>query len=182
MPDQQEVLQEIEELSARYQKLLDAVADKLIACKSNVKAYWKGGDDLSALMLSGEAVVAETWDSTAYKLYGQNKNIRFVAPASGALGWIDSFALPRKGNADDAAYKWINFVMEPQIVTLIAESSGAIAVVKEGIALLPDNRRDAVKLAFGAAEVAKIKWAAPIPPGIEDLEGKVLARIQASGN
>ena len=168
--------------AGQYQKLLDEVSEKLIACKGNVKAYWKGGDDLSALMLSGEVVAAETWDSTAYKLYNQNSNIHYIAPASGALGWIDSFALPKKGNADDAAYKWINFVMEPEIVTLMSDSSGAISVVKNGIGLLPNDKRDAVKLAFGEKEIANIKWAAQIPPGIEDLEGKALARIQASAN
>ena len=168
--------------AGQYQKILDEVSDKLIACKSNLKAYWKGGDDLSGLMLSGEVVAAETWDSTAYKLYNQNPNIHFIAPESGALGWIDSFALPKKGNADDAAYKWINFVLEPQIVTLMSDSSGAIGVVKDGIDLLPDDKRAAVKLAFGNREIANIKWAAPIPPGIEDMEGKALARIQASSN
>jgi spermidine/putrescine transport system substrate-binding protein len=31
----------------KYQGILDKVADKLIECKDNIKAYWKGGDDLS---------------------------------------------------------------------------------------------------------------------------------------
>ena len=43
-----------------YQKILDEVVDVLIACKDNIKAYWKGGDDLAALMLSGEVVASET--------------------------------------------------------------------------------------------------------------------------
>jgi spermidine/putrescine transport system substrate-binding protein len=63
------------------------------------------------MMLSGEIVASETWDSTAYKLFGENKDITFVPPKTGALAWIDTFALPRKGEADDAAYKWINFVL-----------------------------------------------------------------------
>ncbi len=71
-------------------------------------------------------VRSETWDSTAYKLFGQNKDIVFVPPATGALTWIDTFTIPRKGKADDAAYKWINFVMQPEIATMIAASSGAV--------------------------------------------------------
>jgi spermidine/putrescine transport system substrate-binding protein len=76
----------------KYQEILDKVADKLISCKDNLKAYWKGGDDLSAMMMSGEIVASETWDSTAYKLYGENKDIVFVPPKTGALAWIDTFA------------------------------------------------------------------------------------------
>jgi spermidine/putrescine transport system substrate-binding protein len=48
-------------------------------------------------MLSGEIVASETWDSTAFKLYDQNKNIVFVPPETGALAWIDTFAIPSQG-------------------------------------------------------------------------------------
>ncbi len=110
-----------------YQKMLDEVTDKMIACKDNVKTYWNGGDDLSTLLLSGEVVASEAWDSTAFKLYGQNNNLVYVPPETGALAWIDTFAIPRKGKADDAAYKWINFVMRPDIVKLMSDSTGAIS-------------------------------------------------------
>lgn len=163
-----------------YQKILDAVADKLIACKNVVKTYWKGGDDLSALMLSGEVIASETWDSTAYRLYSQNPNIVFVPPETGALAWIDTFALPRKGEADDAAYKWINFVMQPEIVTMMSDKSGAVVAVKNGIDLMPEEKRNAVKAAFKPEDIANLKFFANIPPGLEDLEGKTLEKIQAA--
>lgn len=165
---------------AEYQKLLDEVTEKLIACKGNVKAYWSGGDDLASFMLSGEVVVAESWDSTAFKLFGQNKNIVYVPPETGALAWIDTFAIPRKGEADDAAYNWINFVMQPEIVTLMSESTGAIAAINDGVALLPPDKRAAVEAAFDDEDMANLKFFANIPPGIEDLEGKALERIQAA--
>jgi spermidine/putrescine transport system substrate-binding protein len=167
---------------AAYQTLLDEVTEKLIACKGNVKAYWNGGDDLASLMLSGEVIVSETWDSTAFKLYGQNPNIVFIPPETGALAWIDTFAIPRKGEADDAAYKWINFVMQPEIVPLMSESTGAIAAVNNGVALLPPDKRKAVEAAFDAEDLANLKFFANIPPGIEDMEGKALERIQAAAS
>ena len=43
-----------------------------------------------------------------------------MPPETGALTWIDTFALPAKGEADDAAYKWINFVHAPDIVPLMS--------------------------------------------------------------
>lgn len=163
-----------------YQKLLDEVSQKLIDCKDNVKTYWQGGDDLVALMLSGEVVASETWDSTAYRLYDENKNIHFIPPETGALAWIDTFALPAKGEADEAAYKWINFVMQPEIVTLISDNSGAIGAVKNGIALMPDAKREAVETAFSEEDIANLKFFANIPPGVEDMEGKALEKIKAA--
>ncbi|HMA15391.1 MAG: extracellular solute-binding protein [Bacteroidota bacterium] len=164
----------------KYQAILDKVVDKLIACKDNVKAYWQGGDDLAALMLSGEVVASETWDSTAYKLYNQNPNIVFVPPSTGALAWIDTFALPRKGEADEAAYKWINFVLQPEIVKLMSASTGGTAAVKGGRDLLPDDKKAAFNAAFTDADIANLKFFANIPPGVEDMEGKALEKIKAA--
>lgn len=164
----------------KYQAILDKVAEKLISCKDNIKAYWKGGDDLSAMMLSGEIVASETWDSTAYRIFGQNKNIVFVPPKTGALAWIDTFALPRKGKADDAAYKWINFVLESANVTAMSNSSGAIVAVKGGKDLLPADKKAAVNAAFSDADIANLKFFANIPPGVEDMEGKTLEKIKAA--
>lgn len=165
---------------AKYQTILDKVADKLIACKDNIKAYWNSGDDLSAMMLSGEIVASETWDSTAFKLYAQNPNIVFVPPATGALAWIDTFAIPAKGEADEAAYKWINFVLRPENVTLMSASTGAIAAVKGGKDLLPDAQKAAVNAAFSDADIANLKFFANIPAGVEDMEGRTLEKIKAA--
>ena len=164
----------------KYQNILDQVTEKLIECKDNIKAYWQGGDDLSAMMLSGEIVASETWDSTAYRLYGENPDIVFVPPETGALAWIDTFALPRKGEADDAAYKWINFVMQPEIVELMSASTGAIAAVEGGKDLLPEDKKAAVNAAFTDEDIANLKFFANIPPGVEDMEGKALEKIKAA--
>ncbi|SIO18240.1 extracellular solute-binding protein [Vannielia litorea] len=165
---------------AAYQQMLDEVTEKLIECKSVIKTYWTGGDDLSALMLSGEVVASESWDSTAFKLYGENKDIQFVPPETGALAWIDTFTIPRGGEADDAAYKWINFVLRPEITKMMSASTGAIAAVPNGIELMPDDKREAISVAFDQSDLDNLKFFANIPPGIEDMEGLALERIKAA--
>lgn len=165
---------------AAYQDMLDKVTEKLIECKSVIKTYWTGGDDLSALMLSGEVIVSETWDSTAFKLYAENPEIVFVPPETGALAWIDTFTIPRGGEADDAAYKWINFVLRPEITKLMSASTGAIAAVPNGIELMPDDKKAAIEAAFDQADIDNLKFFANIPPGIEDMEGLALERIKAA--
>ena len=126
----------------KYQTILDKVADKLISCKDNLKAYWKGGDDLSAMMMSGEIVASETWDSTAYK--------------------------------------WINFVLEPENVKIMSASTGAIAAVNGGKDMLPDDKKAAVNAAFTDEDINNLKFFANIPAGVEDMEGKTLEKIKAA--
>ena len=104
----------------------------------------------------------------------------FVPPETGALAWIDTFVLPRKGKADEAAYNWINFVLQPEIVTMMSASTGAIASINGAADLLPEDKKAAVNAAFTEADINNLKFFANIPPGVEDMEGKALEKIKAA--
>jgi spermidine/putrescine transport system substrate-binding protein len=88
--------------------------------QGNVKFYWDNKDQLLNGARTGEIVGAMMWDTGGWKLNGENPEIQYIAPKSGALGWIDTFALPAKGRNDAAAYAWINFNMRPEIAAKVA--------------------------------------------------------------
>lgn len=164
---------------AKYASIIDKAGAKLAACKANVKAYWTGSDALNAMLRSGEVVAAEGWDSSAFKLNAENSDIVFVSPTTGALGWIDTFALPAKGQADDAAYKWINFVMRPDIAAMIVESSGSFSASKGSDDKVSEKLKKSFQAFFPPAVIANIKWFPAIPAGLEEMEGKILDKIAA---
>jgi spermidine/putrescine transport system substrate-binding protein len=87
-----------------YTALMDDVGKTLAACKGNLKFFWDNKDQLLNGMRAGEVVGAMMWDTGGWKLNAEKPEIQFIAPKSGALGWIDTFALPAKGRADAAAY------------------------------------------------------------------------------
>jgi len=137
---------------AKYQEILDAVEAKLIDCKSNVKTYWEGGDALLNLVRSGEVVAAMAWDTGGWKLNNDNADITFVAPKSGALGWIDTFVLPRKTKNEDAAYQWINFVMQPEIAAKITANAGNFTASKGADECADDKLKAQVQASFPPAD------------------------------
>ncbi|CAJ2376387.1 MAG: ABC transporter, periplasmic spermidine putrescine-binding protein potD (TC_3.A.1.11.1) [Arenicellales bacterium IbO2] len=165
---------------AKYKRIAENAGKKLIACKPNVKAYWKGGDDLSAMLRSGEIVASGAWDGTAFKLNAENPDINFVPPDTGALGWIDTFVLPAKSKAEDEAYQWINFVMKQENARIVSRATGYKMGAKNFESLLSKQAQKSYKDAFSAADVRRIKWFPPIPPGLEDIEGKILERVKAA--
>ncbi|MBL8670864.1 MAG: extracellular solute-binding protein [Alphaproteobacteria bacterium] len=166
---------------AKYQAIIDKAGQKLIDCKPNVKAYWTGSDALLNLFRTGEVVAAIAWDASGFKLNQENASINFLVPAkSQAQGWIDTFALPKKGRADDAAYKWINFVMQPKVAAAIAEASGSFTASKGSEDLVSPGLSKAFKAAFSDKEIAAIKWYPTVPAGLEAMEGKVLDRAAAA--
>jgi spermidine/putrescine transport system substrate-binding protein len=164
----------------KYQQILTKVENKLISCKANVKAYWTGGDQLLAMLRTGEVVAAMGWDAGGWKLHNENPNLTFVAPKSGALGWIDTFALPRRGENDSAAYKWINFVLQPKIAAKITAAAGNFTVSKGSANYVNAKLKADYKASFSQAALDNIKWYPPVPEGLETMEGKVLDRIKAA--
>lgn len=165
---------------AAYQGILDQVEAKLVECKANVKTYWDGGDELKNLMRSGEIVAAMAWDTGGWQLNDDNEDITFVAPASGALGWIDTFALPARGRADEAAYAWINFVMQPDIAAMITASAGNFTASQGGDANVDDALKAKYQASFPQEAIDNIKWYPSVPAGLETLEGATLDRINAA--
>ena len=165
---------------AAYQKIMNKVEAKLISCKSNVKVYWSGGDALINLINSNEVVAAMAWDGSGWKINAEKPDVKTIAPTSGALGWIDTFVLPKKTKAEDAAYKWINFVMRPKIASMITDAAGNFTASKGGDAFVEAGKRKRFQDTFPAAAIDNIKWYPPVPPGLEDMEGKVLDHVQAA--
>lgn len=163
-----------------YKAILDQVEAKLIECKANVKTYWDGGDEIKNLLRSGEVTAAMAWDTGGWQLNADNADINFVAPTSGALGWIDTFALPSRGRADEAAYAWINFVMRPEIAALITTAAGNFTASQGGDAGVDDALKARYQISFPQEAIDNIKWYPSVPAGLEDLEGAALDRINAA--
>ena len=112
-----------------YAALMDDAAKAMLACKAKLR-FWDNKDQLLNGMRSGEIVGAMMWDTGGWKLNSENPDIQFIAPKSGALGWIDTYALPAKGRNDAAAYTWINFNMRPEIAAKVAGAAGNFTASK----------------------------------------------------
>ncbi len=162
-----------------YTAMMEKVGATLAACKKNVKFFWEGKDPLLAALRSGEVVAAMAWDTGGWKLNGELPHIKFVAPKSGALGWIDTFAIPARGRNDAAAYAWINFNMRPEIAAKVAASAGNFSASKGADALTQGALKQQFQESFPQAAIDNIKWYPAVPAGVEDIEGKVLDRLKA---
>jgi len=165
---------------AAYTDIMEQVEAKLVECKPNVKTYWDGGDELMNLLRSGEVVASMAWDTGGWKLNDDKPAVTFVAPESGALGWIDTFVLPSKGRADDAAYDWINFVMRPEVAAMITDQAGNFTASNGADEFVSAQLKAKYQASFPSEAVDNIKWYPPVPAGLEAIEGGILDRVKAS--
>lgn len=166
--------------AAAYKALMEKVAAAMIAAKPFVKNYWTNGDALLQSMRSGEVHVAMAWDGAGWKLHAENPAIDFIAPRSGALGWIDTFAIPAKAKNLDAAYKWINFILRPENAAAFTNLEKYATASKGAIELTEAAVRGNFERSFPQKAIDNIKWYPPVPAKLEAIEGKILDKVKAA--
>src|SRR6266403_894886 len=163
-----------------YGALMDQVGAALIACKPNFKFFYDNKDQLLNGIRSGEVVAAMMWDTGGWTLNRDNPDVQFIVPRSGALGWLDTFALPARGRNEAAAYAWINFTMRPENAARVIKSVGNFSAAKDTAPLVDARLKAQFVAAFPESTLKNIHWYPAIPPGLEEIEGKVLDRIKAA--
>ncbi len=163
-----------------YKVLMERVGQAMIDGKGLVKNYYANGDALLQSMRSEEVHVAMAWDNGGWKLHAENPNIDFVPPRSGALGWIDTFALPAKAKNVEGAYKWINFMLRAENAAAFTNAEKyATAAVGTG-QFLEKSVRDNFARSFSIFHIDNIKWYPPVPASIEAIEGLILDKVKAA--
>jgi spermidine/putrescine transport system substrate-binding protein len=163
-----------------YKELMEKVGEAMIAGKPFVKNYWTNGDSLLQSMRSGEVHVAMAWDNGGWKLHVENPNIDFLAPVSGALGWIDTFAIPAKAKNVDAAYKWINFMMRPENAAVFTNAEKYGTASAGSGKFLNSEIKSNFERCFPMRAIANIKWYPPVPAKLEEIEGLILDKVKAA--
>lgn len=164
---------------AAYNALMESVGKTLSACSSTVRFFFDNKDQLLNGMRSGEITAAMMWDTGGWTLNRENPDIRFIVPKSGALGWLDTFALPARGKNDAAAYAWINFTMRPDVAARITRKVGNWTAARGTEALVDPRFRAQFNASFPEGAFKGIRWYPPIPPGLEEGEGRILDRVKA---
>jgi spermidine/putrescine transport system substrate-binding protein len=86
------------------------------------------------LVASGDACIAEAWGgSSVAKVVGENPSVHYILPKEGGTIWTDSFSIAADAPHSDAAYKWLNFTLDPETAAL-ATNEGSMATANAGAA------------------------------------------------
>jgi spermidine/putrescine transport system substrate-binding protein len=96
---------------------LKAAADLLVATKKTDKCMgFKPGVGGKNDVVAGTAVAAIVYNGDAIQSVTENPDVlAFVIPKEGSEIWFDSMCIPAKAPNVDAAHKWINWILEPEV-------------------------------------------------------------------
>lgn len=96
---------------------MNLVEDTLMKLRPNIALFSSDAEELSAAFVDERLIVAAGYSSDLKLLRSANKNIAFSIPKEGGFYWLDSLTIAKKSRAKDAAYRFLNFLLEPEIAT-----------------------------------------------------------------
>lgn len=93
--------------------------EKLFALKDNIVRFETNTPEDS--LVNGEAVVGFMYSNQAVKGQAANPKLQPVFPEEGFPIYIDCWVMSKQAPHKDATYKFLNFIMQPEIAARIAE-------------------------------------------------------------
>ncbi|MBF2077852.1 MAG: spermidine/putrescine ABC transporter substrate-binding protein [Synechococcales cyanobacterium T60_A2020_003] len=140
------------QIEAAYQRLVE-----LKPAISSFKTFgWEDqilSDDLFAVMSYSVDAISATLE---------DPNLNYVIPASGSSVWTDTMVIPKSAPNPEAAYAWINLMLEPEIVAGVVERLSFATPLKPAFALLSKELQENPDLFPPEEILAKCEGIAPL--------------------
>lgn len=93
--------------------------ETLISWDQNISQYHS--DAYKNDVPQGEVWIAQAYNGDALQVIREFPNLRFALLEEGATYWIDSFVMLKNAENKEMAYKFLDFLMEPEIAARNAE-------------------------------------------------------------
>src|SRR5450755_3133957 len=93
---------------------LEAVRKKLLELKPNIRKMWATGGELTNLFQNHEVVIAMGWPLMTNQLRKLHFPIGETIPKENTTGWIDHLMITSGSENKDLAYKFLEFMIQPQ--------------------------------------------------------------------
>lgn len=122
-------------LNSKNDAELAEAAEKLGSITPNVKAIV--ADEIKMYMIQEESAAAVTFSGEASEMLWENDHLHYVIPDEGSNLWFDNFVIPHTARNTDAAYAFINFMLDPENAAQNAEYVGYSTPNQAAMELLP---------------------------------------------
>ena len=113
---------------------------KLKALVPNIRLF--NADGVKSLYIDGDLTLGMGWNGDIYQANQENPAIGFVYPKEGFVISIDSMAIPVGATHLDNAYRFMNFILRPDIAKKISLATGYASPNETAVKLMPKSILD----------------------------------------
>lgn len=75
-------------------------------------------------LISNDIWIAQAWSGDVIQVIRENPDVDFLVPQEGSLVWVDNCCIPQGAPHIDAANKFINYILEPDVGAELASHVG----------------------------------------------------------
>jgi spermidine/putrescine transport system substrate-binding protein len=112
-------------------------------------------DQVIVQLAAGDSWVSLAYSGDVYQAARDNKSVKYAIPQSGTSLWLDNMCVPKAAPHVDNAYKWLNFMLEPQVAAATAGYTHYATPNAAALKLLGDEVRNDANLYPPAALMDK---------------------------
>jgi spermidine/putrescine transport system substrate-binding protein len=152
--------------------------DKLVNLKPAIASFMTNGwEDQIA---TGDLSVSMAYSSDALALIEENPELSYVIPKTGASLWTDTMVIPKSAPNVNAAYEWINFILEPENSAQLVQRLKFATPNQAAYELLPAELKNNQKLYPPEAILEKCEGVAPLPQKTTDLYDRYWTQLTST--
>lgn len=140
---------------------IEAVKAKLKALMPQVKTFWSSENDWNQFFSAGDFTVTTFWSGGAGRSASKGLPVAFIVPKEGAVGWLDSLAIPAASKNQEAARAFINWMIDPEFYVQWAAKGAPNSANAKANAALPETDFNKVTFADPAV-VARVQFVKPL--------------------
>lgn len=156
-------------------KEIEAAYNKLRELKPAIAGFKSFGWEDQ--LISGDLVMAVTYSILGNALPRENPNLKYIIPESGSSIWTDTMVIPQNAPNPEAAYAWINFMLEPENVAFAVEKLTFATPNKPAFDLLPNELKESKTLFPSDDMLAKCESIKPLDTATLDLYDKYWTQL-----
>ncbi|MGJ3244599.1 MAG: ABC transporter substrate-binding protein [Elainellaceae cyanobacterium] len=119
---------------------LEEAYNRLVELKPAVASFQSFGWEDQ--LLGGDLLLVMSYSVDAIAATLEDENLEYIVPASGSSLWTDTMVIPTSAPNMDAAYQWINFILDPEVSKQAVESLYFATPNKAAYDMLSDELKD----------------------------------------
>jgi spermidine/putrescine transport system substrate-binding protein len=149
--------------------------EKLVELKPAIATFTTDG--WRDQMLAGDLSISMGYSVDAALVAKDNPKIQYVVPASGSSLWGDTMVIPKTAPNPEAAYAWINYMLQPAVAAQITERKAFATPNQAAFDQLPAPLRNDPTLFPPDSVVALCEGIVPVPREIDELYEKYWTQL-----
>ncbi|MGB8473221.1 MAG: ABC transporter substrate-binding protein [Candidatus Acidiferrum sp.] len=142
---------------------LEAVKEKLIELKPNIRKYWSTGGELTNLFQNHEIIAAMGWPLMTNQLRKLGFPIGETIPKENTTGWIDHLMITPASRQKELAAQFLEYMIEAQTQKKVTDVTGYSPANPGSTAFMTDEEKKSLHMDDPDAYMQRIYFWQDVP-------------------